>query len=125
MENKVLEILKEHFGNRLILRRHPIMKNEKKGDFRYDEDYDMWELVVAERITNNNILISSYSTAQMTPKLLFGKEPRVVFLYNILSPQKNIRLEQSYTDFNNLYCNAQRVIAPKTIEELTAFLEQS
>lgn len=74
-QRATLALLSEIYGDRLIVRRHPGMKNEKKGDYRYDTDYDMWELVAAKQISRENILIGEYSTAQITPKLLFGKEP--------------------------------------------------
>ena len=123
-QRATLALLSEIYGDRLIVRRHPGMKNEKKGDYRYDTDYDMWELVAAKQISRENILIGEYSTAQITPKLLFGKEPYVVFLYRLFKPEATSKLNQTYQDFCALYSDPRRISAPSTLEELQRCLRE-
>lgn len=53
-------------------------------DIKIDCFQQMWELAWCfDDITKNNVLIGFSSTALITPKLLFNKEPIVICLYKL------------------------------------------
>lgn len=118
------------------------MKASKKTEFIYrthpienvDEDYykkyckfdicnNMWEIECQNTITDNHILVSFFSTAAFTPKLLYSKEPYVIFLYKILGVEFFNADELVYC-LRSTYSNPQKVILPKSIDELGAIIKK-
>lgn len=78
------ELIKElENTNKLIIRKHPNEKEMKFNCKLYGSE-EMWELLCGEKINNDHILISLFSMAAFSPKLLFDKEPYLIFLYKLL-----------------------------------------
>ena len=82
---------------------------------------DMWELVCADQITDSHVLVSVFSTAQITPKLLYNKEPYLILLYNLypgLLPQMREEILGLIGQIRNVYTRPKKVFLPNTLEEL-------
>lgn len=113
-------------GLNLIRRLHPreigmnLMPSQTK--LVVDDIYNMWELICRFHLENDNILISWFSTAQFTPKMLFDKEPWVIFLYNIYREGISNRLYQEMNKLSQLlrekYTDKFKVLAPVSLENL-------
>ena len=118
------------------------MKVPKKTNFIYrahpieniDEDYykefcefdicnNMWEIECQNTITDNHILVSFFSTASFTPKMLYGKEPYVIFLYKILGVEF-FNADELVCSLQSTYSNPQKVILVENLDELVAIIEK-
>lgn len=87
-----------------------------------------WEVLCANRPTNDKVFISHFSTALYTPKSIFGDEPNLVFLFElpevasyddaVISPV----LFDYYTKFVNTYVHRERIAVPQSIDELKGIL---
>lgn len=82
-----------------------------------------WELNI-NLCEDSNILISVFSTAAITPKILYNKEPRVIFLFRLLQPYLFFQAEEFLARVRNSYQNKDRVVAPRTIKELSEILSK-
>lgn len=82
-----------------------------------------WELNI-NSCGDRNILISVFSTAAITPKILYNKEPRVIFLFRLLQPYLFFQAEELLTRVRNSYKDKDRVVAPRTIKELSEILSK-
>lgn len=80
-----------------------------------------WELTV-NYCNDSNIFISFFSTAAITPKILFNKEPRVIFLFRLLQPYIFFQAEEFLIRIRNSYYNKDRVMAPRNVKELSEIL---
>lgn len=109
---------------KLIYRKHPLESVENiDGVHHYDFDIvdNVWELECLNSITEKHIIISFFSTGAFSPKLLFGKEPTVVFLYQLLNKEfKNA--DELVDKFRKQYSEPSKVIQIKSLNELHAFL---
>ena len=119
-EQEVLRLLQEADKD-LLVRIHPRHSAENYSGCSIDTVNNMWELECVEQITDENILISAGSTAQVFPKLLFDKEPSLIFLYELLLDKEKAT---DYTSMRNaaekikrLYRDPERVFIPQTMGE--------
>ncbi len=120
MDDKILTLL-AGYGKDVLLRPHPRQKNSFQGDLFIDSHQDMWELVCADQITDSHVLVSVFSTAQITPKLLYNKEPYLILLYNLypgLLPQMREEILGLIGQIRNVYTRPKKVFLPNTLEEL-------
>ncbi len=71
------------YKGQMLVRMHPYHKDTGyMADFDH-EDSSMWELECAESISDSHILISVCSTSLFTPKILYEKEPYLIFTYKM------------------------------------------
>lgn len=82
-----------------------------------------WELNINSS-EDSSILISVFSTAAITPKILYNKEPRLIFLFRLLHPYLFFQAEEFLERVKNSYQNKDRVVAPRTINELSEILSK-
>lgn len=105
-----------------ICRYHP--RNEKSLVLNglQDRGSSQWELICADCITDNHILIGACSSAQVSSKWFFDKEPYVIFTYPIYGnkvPAEFVEVSKSIVETTRgIYKNPEKVIVVKTIEEL-------
>lgn len=114
-EDAILEIL-DNFSNHLIIRPHPQDYNKFGNNSNVDTCQDLWELVCINCISEDHVLIGKYSTAQITPKLIFNKEPYIVFTYYLFE-DKSQKVETGIHTIESLYKNKNKIFVPKTKEE--------
>lgn len=110
--------------SRLLVRRHPRASQKPETGVRIDTGENMWELEAMEHITDRHVLISYYSTAMFTPKMLFDREPYLIFTYHIWrvneSDEETKKLQRIVQFLKDSYRNPEKVMTPHTIEEYEA-----
>ena len=112
--------------NKFIYRPHPIEIIDKdfyKDNCKFDVFNNMWEIECQNTITDNHILVSFFSTAAFTPKILYGKEPYVVVLYNMLGVEF-FNADKLVSNMKSLYSNPEKVILVDNIDELLSIIEK-
>ena len=75
---KELELFKQD----CVIRMHPRAKMNLEEFMETDSTNNLWELVCANDISAEHILIGMCSSAQLMPKILYNKEPWVIFTFN-------------------------------------------
>ena len=119
---KILDKLKDNRRN-VIVRPHPREKEYSVyQDFSVDKTRHMWELLVDNEDIENKLLITSYSTAVFTPKLLYDREPWIVFLHRMVG--MNDEFEPLIKQLRNSYRNKKRICEVNSLEEFCTFYNQ-
>lgn len=123
---KIMDLLfKESKGN-MIIKPHPRDKREKNLKYQYFEKNIPFEVECLFNNMDNKILISICSTASVTPKLLFGQEPKVIFLYKILSKYIKIdnEIEEFFNRFKEIYNDKSKIMIPSNVSELVKIIRR-
>ncbi len=105
-----------------IVRLHPRQTENAYEGFRRDTAGNMWELECANSIGDDHVLMGLFSTAQFTPKMMFGTEPTLVFLYKLFGCNFD-NTEGMIERIRSAYTNKDKIIVVETEEELKAILE--
>lgn len=117
----VSEALKK-YQEYVLLRKHP---REYEvgiyGDFEINQG-GIWELMISNLNMDNILLIGICSTAQLTPKMIFNKEPWLVFTYRIGEfsfPKEHFsRISNMIEALRNIYVHKEKIVVPETESEL-------
>ena len=78
-QSKIIDCLS--IDKRFVCRRHPLQKADETLPYE-DKVRPMWELV-ANKFSNKTVLVSTFSTGQLTPTMIYGRYPTLVFLYRM------------------------------------------
>lgn len=117
IENALNEF--KEFG---IYRKHPRDSRKTMLEFIQDDSNCIWELICGDRVDNNSVLIACCSTTQIMPKILYNKEPWIIFTYKIYGIDKTefykTRFYPVITRLRSCYTNKYRIVEPASIEEL-------
>lgn len=120
-EKKVLKIL-DLYKEFCMIRIHPRQNNAEYDDFAIDQQRGLWELVCVEQIHDDHVLIGQFSTAQVVPKLLFEKEPWLIFTYKLyIKDNSNVNLDKIETmimDLKNCYEKPDKIFVIENMEQL-------
>ena len=82
----------------LVIKKHPSDKSKNELNVKYYDYSEVpFEIIIANSDINNKILLSVFSTATVTPKIIFNKEPTVIILYKIF--------QDDFIKPNNFICN--------------------
>lgn len=114
-------------GIEFILRPHPRQKLSDINVEVIDDSGALWELICAEKINDDYVLIGKCSTAQISPKLLYDKEPYVVFtyrLYDYISEEMRKYPHEMYLNIRDAYRNPEKVIEVENPQELRDVLNR-
>lgn len=105
-----------------LTRPHPRQLQMEADGLELDTHRDLWELVCAEQIGNGHILMSIYSTAQWIPKILFDKEPSLIFTYRAvpgLIPGDDFsHMDAAVKRLRDSYRNPEKIHVPDSEEAL-------
>ena len=117
---KILEMTKPQD---VLVRLHPTCqkRNFYSAGAYLDTGAAMPEVAFSQVDLTEKVLVSPNSTALLTPKLLFDKEPNLIMthrLYKIRKLKEEQRNDAFFRQIFALYNEKQRVFAPSTIEEL-------
>ncbi len=128
--NDVHKVIKQ-YADKGIIRIHHHDKETYDLGLIKDDTNNMWELTCFNCIEEKHVLIAIGSTAQITPKLLFDKEPWLIFLYNIFqysgrgySTIKYNNYDATAKKIREQYSDKSKVVIPKSINELRQVLEK-
>ena len=110
----------------LIIRPHPRDKERIKpllGKYNIDFTSNVWELICANELTDEHILIGACSTAQFTPKWWYDIEPWIIITYDLLIsdlPFFNESYLENAQKLKASYRNPDKVIFVRNNSELKA-----
>ncbi|MGN0414032.1 MAG: hypothetical protein ACI4FX_00900 [Agathobacter sp.] len=112
-----------------IIRKHPRDNSCVPEKFKQvDPGIDMWELICQDCISGNHVLIGQYSTAQIACKMMYDKEPIIIFTYllykNARDAEKISNITSAVERIRNSYRDKDRVIVIHDIEELRQIVSQ-
>lgn len=109
-----------------VFRIHPRSTNKYNIDI-IDYGINLWELECLFSISDEHVLMADLSTAQFSPKIIAGKEPYLVFLYNLFCDELDKDVADKYDEQINmarfLYDNENKIFVPKNEEELANILK--
>ena len=119
MSDDALEYLKK-YRDRVLYFPHPRYPVGAEG-FDLPETKQIWEIRMLnlEKL-GSDLLISIHSTALLTAKILYDKEPYVLFLYKIVIRHDwpyYERMEEVVRRFKASYRDPEKIFIPETIEE--------
>lgn len=109
-----------------ICRYHP--RNSQDCDFggQADRGSSQWELICAEYLTDNHILVGGYSTAMLTPKWFFDREPYLLFIYPIYSeklPSETLEAcKKIVSEIKKSYREPSKIFVVNDIRDLNELL---
>lgn len=118
-EKQIIEMLLER--NEIFLRIHPRQDEKDYKKYLIDKNNNLWELECLHQISADNVIISFFSTAQFTPKLLFDKEPYIIFLYKIFV--NKLKGEELINELKDMYNNKNKIYIPNNVEELKIIMD--
>ena len=121
------------YNEQLIVRPHPrqteLEIDKYRGSFLIDNEQDMWELICADQITDEHILIGTFSTAQLNPKILFNKEPYILFLYELypdsITKRKKREVQELIKRIAEAYSDPLKIRIAKSYDEIPEFINTS
>lgn len=128
-EEAVLDLLADFFDkDNFLVKLHSRSKPERYEQYRHIKDDTLWEYIWCEESLENKLLITPISTAALSPKMLLGKEPVIIFTYRLF---ENLLTENpAYKDmldfvlrFKSCYTNKDRIFIPQNLQELREILE--
>ena len=116
-----------NFKKDITVRMHPRdLDKEYYQAFNIDDGKDLWELSILNRNPEELILLGSYSSAQITPKILFDFEPTLVFLFLLnsqTSTEEKTTLMEKVKEIKSIYKYPDRVFVPNDRHELAGILK--
>ena len=112
----------------LLVRVHPMDKTEYNLPEKIiDRACGNWELVSEKTIGNKSVMIGFYSTAQFIPKLLYQREPFVVFFYRLfpglVDINELVQMEKTIGFLKSQYNNKEKILVPESLSEMISMLE--
>lgn len=108
----------EKYKENLLVRPHPRENFKNKTDFTIDLTNILWELIINKIDISEKILIGNFSTAMITPKILFDKEPTLIFLYKIFDIKNQDYYDEIVEKIKMKYSNGDKILIPQNMEEL-------
>lgn len=122
IDNNTIKSVETFLSGKGIIRIHPRDNGVHYTDFIVDETKNLWELICKEEIDEENLLMGICSSSQIMPKILFGKEPYLVFLYKLFPEIRQEILEKRIIPvvqlINDSYSNKQKILIPSNLNEL-------
>ena len=127
IQSQFCEELREWKDN-VLLRVHPRDTRNLSSDlYMIDNGTNMWELVIGEIDIENRILVSYHSTALLTPSLLYGKQPVLVFLHKCVNlPDDDVlKFDAIVDNLKMFYKDKNRVIVVERKEDFKSKIREA
>ncbi|RHB39734.1 hypothetical protein DW886_22375 [Enterocloster aldenensis] len=125
-ENEILNHLQRLFPKRVIVRVHPRQNPKDFSDYTLDNVNNLWELECIQQISNNSVLIGGYSTAQFYSKMLFNREPYIIFLYKVFYEDTGTQywneVEHMISTLKYSYSDNDKIFIPKDFDEFDSIM---
>lgn len=126
VEEKINELL-YCYRKKLIIKKHPRDLRTYDNDFSIDTQNTLWEWTCNKDISDEHVLISICSTAQITPKLIYNKEPYLVFTYRLYDCYKYYNafnaIQSTIKNITDLYIKKEKIFTPNSIDELKNIIQ--
>ena len=125
-QNKIIELLYESIGDRLIVKLHPrsnIHKYDSIGVNRLNTSQSMEMILLNHEFDINNIVfVSPLSSAMLNLKIMFGKEPKMILLNETLNLSSKIAgIDCLANKFIEDY-DKQLIFQPHSVKELKTII---
>ena len=127
-EVKILQSIKGVFDKKeLALRVHPRQNEYDTNGIDISCNKNLWELECIYNLSDDNILISGFSTTLCMPKILNDKEPALIFVYKLLFEDWKINkavmgCKDFIERFAATYRSSNKIYMPESFEELDEIL---
>lgn len=127
VEESIKSILLQN-RKRTIVRLHP--RDLKRTQFYSEficENSGMWELRLVNFDVENKVLIGPFSTAQITPKMLYDQEPYLIFTYQLYHDffgDETSYIENIIGRIRGVYREPKKIFVVKSMAELREVLEK-
>lgn len=123
----VLQNIINLINDELIIKPHPRRQNLNDFKLKMYKNFQIpWEIIAMNSSIENKVLISYYSTALTSNKVIFDKEPILVFLFGLeeLKPYYNesIGAVEYVEKIRKIYINSERIYVPQNLRELESIL---
>ncbi len=117
------------YRDSVIVRTHPRDPDlDIYGSFFLEQPVDLWELRITQfPDIGEKVLLSFYSTAQLTPKFLYDYEPYLIFAYRLnsgISEASANGIHNMVEKIRSLYRQPEKIFEPKTKDELESLLKR-
>lgn len=126
-EDSIENVLSE-FEKYGIYRKHPRDSRKTELKFKKDDSNCIWELICGDKIDEDSVLISCCSTAQIMPKILYNKEPWIIFTYKLYgidkSPVYESRFYPVITRLKSCYKQNYKIEEPESVEDLAKVIRK-
>lgn len=122
-ELELLRSLDENFVGKFAIRVHPLRDKGDVEEFssRIMDNRLLWEAQIAKIEQDASLmLIGAGSSAQVSPKLIFGQEPVIVFTYKLLPLETSMvsSFDKMAADLLEMYGDRSKIYVPTDIEAL-------
>ena len=125
----VFEFVERYGEDSLLFKDHPRLPAAGYDGIRkFPKEHEtLWECISMNTDCSQKILLSVISTSLYIPKFLFGQEPTLIFLYEVIPVFTRPDRYRTFVEFvgriRETYSDPSKVFVPKTKEELFAFLD--
>ena len=126
VSREIMEILKKY---PFAYRPHPREKKvyEEAAYVDRPDKQNSWELICSESIGDDHILIGRCSTAQIVPKLLFNKEPYLIFTNHLFEKETGGNtyrvMDEMCADIKSKYSKPDKVFIVDRLEQIEEILK--
>ncbi|MCR5149602.1 MAG: hypothetical protein K6B52_00055 [Clostridiales bacterium] len=127
VSEKVTQRIAKGINVQFISRLHPRNSQNLCIKGIIDHSSSLWEMICAEYITDSHILIGACSSAQTSPKWLFGKEPYLIFTYPLYEDIEHrfIKVsEEIVTKTRIMYQNPDKIAVVYSVDELNECIQK-
>lgn len=126
---EIIDFFVEKLGDSFCVKLHPstFLKDEEHRSYSSNVQTSM-EMLCMNSDVSDNVFISVLSTAGIAPKLMFGQEPVIIFLYKIIRLDKLKQVGSSFftfiENFTKTYTDPDRIFIPESMQELEEILKK-
>ena len=104
--------------NDYLIRLHQGEEENEYAGYNFTNDNLLWEMICGNYVNENTVLVGYNSTALITPKILHNKEPKIVFMFNLIGDTKGTTMSYKYYELlKDLYTDKNKVFLPKNYSE--------
>lgn len=129
MERTIFDVVTSFWNDDCLVKLHPRSTTTAYNEYKIYENHGMpWEVICLHEDIEQKVLISYYSTALFSSKLLYDKEPIIILLFEIDKIRELYTMPEKYMGFVNkfraTYRHPERVFVPRNIAELNEFVHR-
>lgn len=128
-QRKMTDLMLRNFGNdNCCIKTHPneLKRLKKEDGVEYITKKSSFEISNYYNDFSDSVFISVISSASLTPKLVYGQEPIIVFLYKMFQKKFGLwdGVDSTISTMIDLYSDKTRIYIPESIEEYERILLQ-
>ena len=129
LNDKIKEIAAEILIADYIVKLHPRSETEKFIGFNvYQNKGTPWEILSLNGDIEEKVLISLCSTASISNKIIFDKEPIIIFLYDMEELKELYQIGEKTKEFiekfKTTYRDPSRILIAKNVTEIQEYLSK-